>query len=833
MSTLPVPPVSLALLPATNPRLPYHAGVPIDAHPTDELVKRLTIWRKIIKQLIYYFKEYLIVREYTANINTQLVKLIQFPLAEGANLLFNLKPNKASKLGSKIAGKANARPGLFSSNSSQLVVTTGSGARTPDKGKMAPKGHSRNRSTGLWRETEEVFLTVESVITSSTPESPEHTSDPGTPGALPVNKNDLKIPDTYFDKRGNGGIMDLLSILSNYHRNLSVRERQTAQHLVTKTIPRLEGLRKDLSAKIREIKLLNKSDYKCTQLKTEIAVTGRVLTQFVKVVEYYSDTNDVGILQNVLPQLKNFDGEVKGCDDPYLLKLKLELQLRNQLIEELYVKENFMALQTAALELDKIVYKEVAQSLLRYSMLVQNELEAPRFSLADELNKTLLTKLPENEWEYFVRANPKHFLVPEQEAPRKLLSIVYPYKEESLVRCIRQGPLSKKNKLLKNYTTYLYVLTPLYLHEFKADDRKADPVPQLLLFLSECYIVNFDEGAMKFTIQVKPENKKGYLTQMAPNGLELPVGKSTFVFKCKEQRDLTKWFNDLNALTGFDTLGERFDYIRTKLAGKKKAGTILSTPALEEPNAFEDAVRTAQLAAEHRVLSPVEVVARSNTQPPLPVISFTSGSPEQPRRAQTAPGSPGSPEMRAVVPRTESPVLRATTPRAESPKMRPVSPRPSSRPVSPPTVVSTDSKEGLTLQERQQLYNYHAQQLRMLQQRTQQQQVVPQTLARTQNSVRPAVSNTLSSGSVTKVEMPALHARTESGLLFGSDEGATATTTGASTPAASSLFLNPHANLLGTLVFLGHQPLHISGVLSVPPSLGQHMNKSLEELGTP
>lgn len=67
------------VLPASDPHSPYHISLPYQTtQPTDELSKRFIIWKKIIKQLIFYFKELSLLRQHYYQLNVHMLNNVQF-----------------------------------------------------------------------------------------------------------------------------------------------------------------------------------------------------------------------------------------------------------------------------------------------------------------------------------------------------------------------------------------------------------------------------------------------------------------------------------------------------------------------------------------------------------------------------------------------------------------------------------------------------------------------------------------------------------------------------------------------------------------------------------
>lgn len=338
---------------------------------------------------------------------------------------------------------------------------------------------------------------------------------------------------SFFTKFGEGSIQDVQILLKKYHLNLAIHQKEISSNLTNEIIPKLEELQKDLVFKIKEIKSLS-DDFKENSLKEEIALSGQLLDDYIKSMEKLTKTGDCSI-------------------DPYLLRIKLEIQLKQQLHIENYLEEAFMNLQMTALMLEKIIFKEIQSSLNKYSELISQEIFIHYNDLINELHQGVISKKSYFEWDNFItKDNGKIFLkikhddiLPE---PKKLSNLKYPFNNSIISKTIRSGELYKKSKFLKTYSKSFYILTMNYLHEFKSSKFEQDLTPINSIKLNDCLLVDYNET--KFQLKVKTEFKS-----------------VNYIFKNHEltNSSFEKWIKDLKALTSFNSFNERFDYISMKV----------------------------------------------------------------------------------------------------------------------------------------------------------------------------------------------------------------------------------------------------------------------------
>lgn len=485
----------LGILPPSDPKSPYHISLPISCQPTEELAKRFTIWKKIIKQIVFYLKEMSVLRQHYYKLNQHMLNNIQFL--------------------SKPSGKLR-------------------------------KKRSTSSITGI----NEVDL------------------DPNAGPDLFAGLSEEKFVKNSFLPAGDNSVSSIAGTLYEYHKSLSEKELVTYNQLTLKLIPRLEAMKKSLNLKIKEILNL-KSDFKFSKVQREVALTGQVLTNYVTVVDLLHKgcttnlTNGEKLTIQDCPKLLT-----QGKYDPYLLRIEVDQQLKKQLLEENYLREAFINLQTTGFELEKIVYKEIQSCMKVYATLVNMELTTVKDTLIDPILEGVAKNTPSMDWDFFMSSDAgKNFinlssedLIQKNISFRKVSEIQYPYKKTVISRSVRSGFLDKKSKLLKTYHRVHFVLTVNYLHEFKTNDRIKERTPVLSLNLNEVSFAGTDNDR-KFILHVKGKSAEEHGTK--------------FVIKCADPVELSKWASDLSDLTSYKSTIER------NLAFEKKFTRTTSFSSLD------------------------------------------------------------------------------------------------------------------------------------------------------------------------------------------------------------------------------------------------------------
>ncbi|KAK9464487.1 hypothetical protein V1512DRAFT_268208 [Lipomyces arxii] len=317
-----------------------------------------------------------------------------------------------------------------------------------------------------------------------------------------------------------GGIQETAVILRDYHKQSAYHSADAARQITEQIVPRLKDLRRDLSFKIKEIKGLS-GDFKNSVAK-ELELTKK----------------QAGVLTEALNALSVNPHLVSGKYDPYIVKLSVEKQLRKQIEEENYLHQAYLNIESSGKALEEIVVKEIQQAFDRFCSLMNREGQET-LDFAHRLTINMVELPPSKEWNSFV-VRDVNFVDPSIPI-RKVESVVYPGRDNPATKPIRSGPLERRTKYLKSYTSAWYVLTPLYLHEFKTSDRKNDLTPVMSLFLQDCHLSDHsDQTSHSFKFLMK-----GKQTGQFHRG-------HSWMFRAESYEQMMTWYNDIKNLTDVD-----------------------------------------------------------------------------------------------------------------------------------------------------------------------------------------------------------------------------------------------------------------------------------------
>ncbi|KAK9455774.1 hypothetical protein V1511DRAFT_458828 [Dipodascopsis uninucleata] len=321
-----------------------------------------------------------------------------------------------------------------------------------------------------------------------------------------------------------GGVQEIPGFLRDYHNQSSIHAADAARQIAEQIIPRLKDLRRDLSFKIKEIKGLS-GDFKNSVLK-----------------EQEMTKKQVAVLREALQATAINPHLVSGKYDPYIVKLSVEKQLRKQIDEENYLHQAYLNIETSGKALEEIVVKEIQQAYKEYCRFLSREGQET-LDFAHRLTVNMVELPSSKEWNDFVLRDP-NFIDPSIPV-RKFETITYPGRDDPATKPIRAGPLERRTKYLKSYTSAWYVLTPSHLHEFKTSDRKNDLTPVMSLLLQDCHLAEHSEpnsGSFKFLMKGKPSG-------------QLHRGHS-WMFRAETYDQMMVWYNDIKRLTEIEKVDD-------------------------------------------------------------------------------------------------------------------------------------------------------------------------------------------------------------------------------------------------------------------------------------
>ena len=206
---------------------------------------------------------------------------------------------------------------------------------------------------------------------------------------------------------GDHSILSLSTTFYNTHLALAERNLVTSNQITTKLVPRLQSLKESLDDTIKQMYTVKgSSDYKTRELKTEIAKTGAILSDYICSVELLTKGETKTSLGTTL-KFTSIDPK----NDPYLLRLKLDLQLKEQLFTEAHITDAYFDLQYKAVQLESILYRELQNVMGAFSNLINAELDCSKDNLVADLTEGFLRNDPTIDWDCFISNDNMHNLI--------------------------------------------------------------------------------------------------------------------------------------------------------------------------------------------------------------------------------------------------------------------------------------------------------------------------------------------------------------------------------------------------------------------------------------
>lgn len=593
-----------SVLPLSDPRSPFHVNVPPhDAKPVLELVNYFKLWKHFIASLVAYLKDLVMAKEFELNLNLQLVGSVQFPGAR--DLAYKCIQSVEQQTTSPQNSQNNTPKGEQSKALTPVATTlsaVGEGKRPGLAKTKSATSFLKNQTFAHKRTGSNPVLKLEGLHSvygsnghNSKSQTTLHSQNGQYTGPTPINlmkfapKSDVAVDNNLFPPKSI--FTHMPQMLMNHHMNAYAAQARMCREITNKLVPRLENLHKNLSLKIKEIRsLLKNESFANPNLIKEVSKTGAIMSTFVESVKRYLGPRPVAKRES------DEEEDAASLNDPFLIKLRLDYQLKNQLVHENFVFASYVNLQNISKDLLNYVIKDLNNTTERLIRLVGAELVyISSVELAVyNLGVTLRDKLNnvEYEWAHFV-ANNSSFLNVYDSVPnspkreiRTFKDVVVPFANSLHSKCLRCGYMYKKQKLLKSYTTFFYLLTCNYLHEFKVEnpantesEGKHSPPNKKKSKGKVGGVVGPDD------VPSKSYNLNEYsITTKSDKDFKFVLTKTTntsqkYTFKCSNENDFNAWSSELYDLLKFSNNHlKRFKFIEDNLALREHSNVGQTTP---------------------------------------------------------------------------------------------------------------------------------------------------------------------------------------------------------------------------------------------------------------
>lgn len=260
--------------------------LPINGHPTELLSQRFDDWRKVLRSLSIYLKEYAAIQDDVAKQQSRLGNSVKFPY-----FYFGTPENAIN------AVKQTARAKL-----------------------EAESSHDDNLSLGA---------------TTSVPNPPDKHPQ--------LSSEDDRIRRN-FAPYGSGSLSDVPAAIISLHNKQAAVARKASDELTGIVIPRLEDLRYNLSGKVKEIKGLA-SDFK-NSVEREQNATKKSIEDYEKILALAANDADPKKDPYILKTAVDAQLSRQVHEENYLIEAYTNIQNSSCGLEKLVVGEIQQALRT-------------------------------------------------------------------------------------------------------------------------------------------------------------------------------------------------------------------------------------------------------------------------------------------------------------------------------------------------------------------------------------------------------------------------------------------------------------------------------------------------------
>ena len=275
-----------------------------------------------------------------------------------------------------------------------------------------------------------------------------------------------------------------------------VAASDNSKRILTHIVPPLEKLRSDLHLKIKEIKGLS-GDFKNSVGK-----------------EQEHTRRHLQALSESLTSASERPTDISPKNDPHLVKLAFERQLRHHLQEENFLHQAHKNIESSGRALEGLVVKIIREAFAQYQEML-NEQATALSNFAATIGLVGAELPVDKEWEAFI-LDAKDMVDPNRPI-RTMKDIDYPGANQ--VTLIRSGRLERKSKYLKSYSSAFYILTAVgYFHEFKSSHMQD---LQVSLFLPHCTLGGHSEPGDKSHKFVLKGSQSGGMHRYIPSIMSL------------------------------------------------------------------------------------------------------------------------------------------------------------------------------------------------------------------------------------------------------------------------------------------------------------------------
>ncbi|KAM0753066.1 hypothetical protein T439DRAFT_323679 [Meredithblackwellia eburnea MCA 4105] len=328
------------------------------------------------------------------------------------------------------------------------------------------------------------------------------------------------------------GWSELLLEVKDSTRVQADAEAELAKVVSEQVVAPLKKLRTEIKAHIAQLdKEVNKL---ADGVVTEREKSVEVLTHLSKSIASYAST----------------PLSLPAADDPFIVRSKAEIQMREQVQAENDCLQSAIAWQNKTEAFEINIWEKVGQCWVIWEQAHAKMLSTIQQHSAS-LHSSVVSVPPNSEWNYFASRN---HLIPPTTPARALDQISFPGQNDETTLPVKEGVLERKKRFVRNWKDAFFVITPAgYLHEYRSSSAPLSK-PHMSIFLPDATIGPLPEpgtskgGRMKepkFIITGRESEKQGSMM----GTMKIKHKELERVYRGKSWEEVKDWWIEIEKHT--------------------------------------------------------------------------------------------------------------------------------------------------------------------------------------------------------------------------------------------------------------------------------------------
>lgn len=351
----------------------------------------------------------------------------------------------------------------------------------------------------------------------------------------------------HFDQEV-GGVASFFENIRTNTQAISHSHTETEKALKLAVLPILEGLHREIKERAKVIRTAADKGLKAVSkarnhTQNHIELLGQHASSFDSVGSHAQPASGGMHIHIPGTHSHNSSGKPKPDSDPYVLKRGILYRLHKQVLEENANRQELLSIQNTMQQFESHILQTIQQAMAEFYKHVGNQADKQKALYGDIVG--VAQKLPlDFEWNGFMKRE-SDVLIDPNVPSRSVDQIQFPNMDHKSTKALIEGPLQRKGKIMRSYSTGYYVVTPSkYLHEFKDNDNfSKEPEPETSLYLPDCTV-----GALS-----KEPDGKFIISGKETGGALKGFTKHDFAFKATSHAEAAKWHEIISQCAGLTT----------------------------------------------------------------------------------------------------------------------------------------------------------------------------------------------------------------------------------------------------------------------------------------